>query len=76
MAGSPAYSTGDRDSVSALPDEVQVEVARMLAFAGIEQPPIQLTPEDEADLAGPTPRSNGAMCDGRRGPSHVGEDHL
>jgi hypothetical protein len=39
-------------TVSALPDEVQDEVARMLlAFAGIEQPPIQLTPEEEADLA-------------------------
>jgi hypothetical protein len=39
-------------TVSALPDEVQDEVARMLlAFAGIEQPRIQLTPEEEADLA-------------------------
>ena len=39
-------------TVSALSDEVQDEVARMsLAFAGIEQPPIQLTPEEEADLA-------------------------
>jgi hypothetical protein len=39
-------------TVSALPDEVQDEVARMLlAFAGIEQPPIQLMPEEEADLA-------------------------
>jgi hypothetical protein len=39
-------------TVSALPDEVQDEVARMfLQFAGIEQPPIQLTAEEEADLA-------------------------
>jgi hypothetical protein len=39
-------------TVSALPDEVQDEVAHiLLAFAGIEQPPIQLTPEEEADLA-------------------------
>lgn len=39
-------------TVSALPDEVQDEVARMfLAFAGIEQPPIGLTPEEDADLA-------------------------
>ena len=39
-------------TVSALPDEVQDEVARtLLAFAGIKQPPIQLTPEEEADLA-------------------------
>jgi len=39
-------------SVSALPEEMQDEVARMLlAFAGIEQPPIRLTPEGEADLA-------------------------
>jgi hypothetical protein len=39
-------------AVSALPDEVQDEVARMfLQFAGIEQAPIQLTPEEDADLA-------------------------
>jgi hypothetical protein len=39
-------------TVSALPDEMQDEVARiLLAFAGIEQPPIPLTPEEEADLA-------------------------
>jgi hypothetical protein len=39
-------------TVSALPDEMQDEVARMLlAYAGIEQPRIQLTPEEEADLA-------------------------
>ena len=39
-------------TVSALPDEVQDEVARMLLkFAGVEQPPIRLTPEEEADLA-------------------------
>jgi hypothetical protein len=38
-------------SVSALPDEVQDEVARLfLQFAGIEQPAIQLTSEEEADL--------------------------
>ncbi len=38
-------------TVSALPDAVQDEVARMLLqFAGIEQPPIQLTAEEEADL--------------------------
>jgi hypothetical protein len=39
-------------TLSALPEEMQDEVARMLlAFAGIEQPPIQLTLEEEADLA-------------------------
>jgi hypothetical protein len=39
-------------TVSVLPDEVQDEIARMLlTFAGIKQPPIQLTPEEEADLA-------------------------
>jgi len=33
-------------TVSAMPDKMQDEVARMLlTFAGIEQPPIQLTPE-------------------------------
>jgi hypothetical protein len=39
-------------TVSALPDDVQDELARLLLqFAGIEQPPIQLTAEEEADLA-------------------------
>jgi len=39
-------------TVSAPLDEVQDEVARMLLqFAGIEQPPIQLTAEEQADLA-------------------------
>jgi len=38
-------------TVSALPDEVQDELASLLLqFAGIEQPPIQLTAEEEADL--------------------------
>lgn len=38
-------------TISALPDEVQDEAARLfLQFAGVEQPPIQLTPEEEADL--------------------------
>lgn len=40
------------ETVSALPDDVQDELARMLLqFAGIEQTPIQLTAEEEADLA-------------------------
>jgi predicted transcriptional regulator len=39
------------ESVSALPDEVQDDLARMLLqFAGVEQPPYVLTPEEEADL--------------------------
>ena len=34
-----------------LPPDVQDEAARMLLlFAGEEEPPIQLTPEEEADL--------------------------
>jgi hypothetical protein len=42
-----AFST-----VAALPDARQDELARiMLELAGIDQPPIQLTPEEEADLA-------------------------
>jgi hypothetical protein len=42
-----AFST-----VAALPDARQDELARiMLQLAGIDQPPIQLTPEEEADLA-------------------------
>ena len=40
------------ETVSALPDDVQDELARMLLqFAGVDQPPIQLTAEEEADLA-------------------------
>jgi hypothetical protein len=39
-------------TVAALPEEVQDEAASMLLrFAGIEQPPIKLTPEEHADLA-------------------------
>jgi hypothetical protein len=39
-------------AVSGLPYEVQDEAARLfLALAGIEQPPIQLTPDEDADLA-------------------------
>jgi hypothetical protein len=38
-------------TVSALPDEVQDELASiLLQLAGVEQPPIKLTPEEEADL--------------------------
>jgi hypothetical protein len=40
------------ETVSVLPDDVQDELARMLLqFAGVDQPPIQLTAEEEADLA-------------------------
>jgi predicted transcriptional regulator len=39
-------------TVAALPEEVQDEAASMLLrFAGIEQPPIKLTPEEYAALA-------------------------
>ena len=39
-------------TVAALPDARQDELARiMLQLAGVDQPPIQLTPEEEADLA-------------------------
>ena len=42
-----AFST-----VATLPDARQDELARiMLQLAGVDQPPIQLTPEEEADLA-------------------------
>ena len=38
--------------LSALPDARQDELARiMLQLAGVDQAPIQLTPEEEADLA-------------------------
>ena len=40
------------DRVSTLPDARQDELARvLLQLAGVDQPPIQLTPEEEADLA-------------------------
>jgi hypothetical protein len=40
------------ETVSVLPDDVQDELARMLLlFAGVDQPPIQLTAEEDADLA-------------------------
>jgi hypothetical protein len=37
--------------VSALPDDVQDDLARiLLQFAGVEQPPYVLTSEEEADI--------------------------
>jgi hypothetical protein len=40
------------ETVSVLSDEVQDELARiLLQFAGVDQPPIQLTAEEDADLA-------------------------
>jgi hypothetical protein len=42
-----AFST-----VATLPDARQDELARvLLRLAGVDQPPLQLTPEEEADLA-------------------------
>jgi hypothetical protein len=39
------------EAVSALPDEAQDDLARiLLQLAGVDQPPYQLTPEEEADL--------------------------
>jgi predicted transcriptional regulator len=39
------------ETVSALPDDVQDDLARiLLQFAGVEQPPYVLTPEEEADI--------------------------
>ena len=40
------------DKVAALPDAQQDELARvMLQLAGVDQPPLQLTADEEADLA-------------------------
>jgi hypothetical protein len=40
------------ETVSVLPDDVQDELAGiLLQFAGVDQPPIQLTAEEDADLA-------------------------
>lgn len=37
--------------MSALPDEMQDELARiLLQLAGVEQPSYELTPEEEADI--------------------------
>ena len=39
------------ETVSTLPDDTQDELARiLLQLAGVEQPPYELTPEEEADL--------------------------
>jgi predicted transcriptional regulator len=39
------------EAVSVLPDDLQDELARaLLQLAGVEQPPYQLTPEEEADI--------------------------
>ncbi|MGO9007366.1 MAG: hypothetical protein ACLQIQ_21995 [Beijerinckiaceae bacterium] len=47
--------------VSVLPDDLQDELARiLLQLAGVEQPPIQLTPEEEADL-------DASLADAERG---------
>lgn len=49
------------ETVRILPDEVQDELARMLLqFAGVEQPPYELTPEEEADL-------NASLAEAERG---------
>ena len=40
------------ETVSALPDDVQDDLARMLLqFAGVEQPAYPLTPEEAADIS-------------------------
>jgi hypothetical protein len=42
------------ETISVLPDDVQDELARiLLQFAGVDQPPIQLTAEEHADLIKP-----------------------
>ena len=39
------------EAVSALPDEAQDDLARiLLQLAGVDQPPYELTPEEAADL--------------------------
>jgi predicted transcriptional regulator len=49
------------ETVSALPDDVQDDLARiLLQFAGVEQPPYVLTPEEEADL-------NASLAEAERG---------
>jgi len=49
------------ETLSALPDDVQDDLARiLLQFAGVEQPPYVLTPEEEADL-------NASLAEAERG---------
>jgi hypothetical protein len=39
------------EAVSALPDEAQDDLARiLLQLAGVDQPPYELTPEEAADI--------------------------
>ena len=39
------------ETVSTLPDDTQDELARiLLQLAGVEQPPYELTPEEESDI--------------------------
>jgi predicted transcriptional regulator len=48
-------------TVRVLPDEVQDELARiLLQLAGVEQPPYELTSEEEADL-------NASLAEAERG---------
>lgn len=48
-------------TVSALPDDLQDELAGvLLRLAGVEQPPVQLTSEEAADL-------DGSMAEAERG---------
>lgn len=63
------------EAVSAMPADVQDEFARvLLRLAGVEQPPIALTPGEDADLAEAEARDRARRNgDGRGGPRHVGE---
>ena len=51
-------------AVSALPDEAQDDLARiLLQLAGVDQPPYELTPEEAADLdASLTEAANGEFA--------------
>ena len=55
-------------TVSALPDEVQDDLARaLLEWAGVGYPPVELTPEEEADL-------NASLAEAARGEFASDED--
>jgi hypothetical protein len=61
------------ETVSTLPDDTQDELARiLLQLAGVEQPPYELTPEEEADI-------DASLAEVERGefatddPRHVGK---
>jgi predicted transcriptional regulator len=56
------------ETVATLPDDTQDELARiLLQLAGVEQPPYELTPEEEADI-------DASLAEAERGEFATGEE--